>query len=378
MKVVFITGIYTHHQRPFAEAMNKICDFTFIETTYMANDRKEFGYKEEEKTSFLAHLNEEREKCEKIIDEADVIIFGSASKKIIDKAVNDKKLVIKCTERIFKIPPKWYELPLRAIRYFKRYRKMYLLCPSAYTASDYAKTGAFKGKAYKWGYFPEVRKYPSIDELISQKQENSILWCGRFLDWKHPELAIFLAKNLKEQGYNFTLNMIGIGEMKSQIEDLIKENQLEDYVKALGSMSPELVRNHMEKSQIYIATSDRKEGWGAVVNEAMNSACAVVASNEMGSVPYLIKDGENGHIYYKNNEKEFFEKVKSLLDNKENREKLSKHAYETICDNWNGSVAAERLLKLLECLLNKKDASNLYENGICSPADKRRKRKKEV
>lgn len=378
MKVVFISKVYTHHQRPFAEAMNKICDFTFIETNYMSDERKEFGYSEEERADFLVHLNEEREACEKIIDEADVIIFGSASKKIIEKAIKDKKLVIKCTERIFKTPPKWYELPLRAIRYFKRYRKIYLLCPSAYTASDYAKTGAFIGRAYKWGYFPETRQYENVDELISQKQENSILWCGRFLDWKHPELAISLAKNLKWQGYNFTVNMVGSGEMKNQIDELIKENQLENHVKVLGSMSPELVRNHMEKSQIYIATSDRNEGWGAVVNEAMNSACAVVASNEMGSVPYLIKNGENGYIYYKNNEKEFFEKVKSLLDNKENRKQLSKHAYETISNHWNGSVAAERLLKLLEYLLNKKDASSLYENGICSPADKRRKRKKEV
>ena len=33
----------------------------------------------------------------------------------------------------------------------------------------------------------------------------------------------------------------------------------------------------MEQADIYLFTSDRNEGWGAVANEAMNSACAMVA-----------------------------------------------------------------------------------------------------
>ena len=49
----------------------------------------------------------------------------------------------------------------------------------------------------------------------------------------------------------------------------------------------------MEKSEIFLFTSDKGEGWGAVLNESMNSACAVVASHAIGSVPFLLKDGEN-------------------------------------------------------------------------------------
>jgi hypothetical protein len=36
-------------------------------------------------------------------------------------------------------------------------------------------------------------------------------------------------------------------------------------------MPPEEVRVHMEQSNIYLFTSDFGEGWGAVLNEAMNS-----------------------------------------------------------------------------------------------------------
>ena len=48
----------------------------------------------------------------------------------------------------------------------------------------------------------------------------------------------------------------------------------------------------MEKSHIHLFTSNHLEGWGAVVNEAMNSGCAVVANREAGAVPYLIEHGK--------------------------------------------------------------------------------------
>jgi glycosyltransferase involved in cell wall biosynthesis len=45
---------------------------------------------------------------------------------------------------------------------------------------------------------------------------------------------------------------------------------------------------------VFIFTSDRNEGWGAVLNEAMGSGCAVVAADLIGSVPYLIEHKKMG------------------------------------------------------------------------------------
>lgn len=36
---------------------------------------------------------------------------------------------------------------------------------------------------------------------------------------------------------------------------------------------------------------------GAVVSEAMNSGCCVVANRQIGAVPFLIEDGVNGKSY---------------------------------------------------------------------------------
>ncbi len=51
----------------------------------------------------------------------------------------------------------------------------------------------------------------------------------------------------------------------------------------LGAMSPDKVRAYMERADVFLFTSDFNEGWGAVLNESMNSGCAVVASHAMVS-----------------------------------------------------------------------------------------------
>ena len=244
-----------------------------------------------------------------------------------------------------------------------------MLCASAYTAGDYAKFGLFHNRCYKWGYFPETIRYPSIDDLIDRKAKATILWCGRFLDWKHPDDVIEVAKRLHEAGCCFKIEMIGTGEMERQLKQQASEaGLLDENVRFLGAMSPEAVRCHMESAGTYLFTSDRQEGWGAVLNEAMNSGCAVVASDAAGATPYLVNDGVNGSVYHSGNIQELYEKVRRLLENTTMQYSFGKAAYLTITELWNAEVAAKRFLQLSQALLNGTDASGLFANGPCSPA----------
>ena len=109
----------------------------------------------------------------------------------------------------------------------------------------------------------------------------------------------------------------------------------------------------MEKAKIFICTSDQNERWGAVINEAMNSGCQVVANKYIGSVPFLIKNRENGLTY--TNIKGFYKNVKELLDNKEFGEKLSINAYRTIHDIWTAKNASKNLGLLLDSIINNKE-----------------------
>lgn len=245
-----------------------------------------------------------------------------------------------------------------------------MLCASAFTAADYAKFGLFHNRCYKWGYFPEAIQYPNIDDLIDRKAKTTILWCGRFLDWKHPDDVIEAAKKLRDAGYHFEIEMIGIGEMERQLKQQAFETGLsETNIRFLGSMPPEAVRSHMENAGIYLFTSDRQEGWGAVLNEAMNSGCAVIASDAAGATPYLVNDGVNGSVYHSGDVQELYEKMRRLLESTTMQSNFGREAYRTITELWNAKIAAKRFLMLSQALLNGEDALRMFADGPCSPAE---------
>ena len=377
MKIVFVSNFLNHHQLPFCLAMKNTegIDFWFVANQRTPNFRVAFGYEDmNAKYDFVIRTYEgvaENTLAKFLCEEADVVIIGSASDSYIKNRLKNNKLTFRFSERIYKKKPHIYEIPLRAIKYFiksGRYRNLYLLCASAFAASDYAKTGTFINKAYKWGYFPEVKFHEDIENLIARKRNKSILWAGRFIDWKHPQIPIEIAKRLKAEGYDFNLAYIGNGELLDATKQLAEKENVFDCVEFLGSMSPKEVREHMENSEIFLFTSDRNEGWGAVLNESMNSGCAVVANENIGSAPFLINNEENGFMYKDGNIDDLYKKVKYLLDNPQKRIDISKKAYETMVNEWNAENAANKLIKLSERIINGEKSPDLFEKGVCSKA----------
>lgn len=372
MEAVFLSNFYNHHQMPLSHSLYRMLGdkYLFVATTPMDAERREMGYQEFEEP-FLRQFTDCPEVCMEQINRADAVIFGNAPRKLIQERLKAGKLVFQYSERIFKKKPPFYEIPARTIKYYLekgRYSNMYLLCASAFTAADYTKTHTFPQRAYKWGYFPETKHY-QIADLFAQKDKQKILWVGRFLDWKHPDDVLRVAKRLKEEGYSFSMDIAGTGEMEAQLKSIAEAMGLTDCVTFLGPVPSDRVRELMEKAGIYLFTSDRYEGWGAVLNESMNSVCAVVASHAIGSVPYLMKHRQNGLIYHSGDVDALFEHVKYLLDNPEEQMRLGTAAYETITGLWNAEVAAQRLMTLSEHLLAGEKYPDLYEDGPCSRAE---------
>lgn len=377
MKVVFISNFLSHHQIPFSNEMYKLLrsDYHFISTAPMDDERKKLGwgvnsnYPYEIKSYESAGLMEE---AMQLVNESDVVIIGSAPDSFIVQRIKNRKLTFKYSERLYKEGLSLKSFPRAIISSYihhGRFQKypMYLLCASAYTASDLSIFGNYKGKMYKWGYFPEFIEY-NIEKLIKNKRGNTvkILWAGRFIDWKHPEFALSVAQKLNNENIDFTLEMIGIGEELEKIKCIADNMNLKNPIEFLGPMNPNEVRKHMDKANIFIFTSDFKEGWGAVLNESMNSGCAVVSSHAIGATPFLVKNNDNGLIFKNGDVENLCKKVILLSKNVKLREKLGKNAYLTIKETWNAKVATERFIKLSENLLR----GNIYDYkyGPCSRA----------
>ena len=379
MKVVFVSNYYNHHQAAVSQALYTLTDgqYTFVQTEEMEAERKNMGWDSSQSPSFVKCSysdKEARQECLRLIKEADLVIAGGSPtvESLIQGRIKSGKLLFRYSERVYKNEHAVRQRWLRGIKYHLcnfPYKNVYLLCASAYAAADYAKTRNFVGKAYKWGYFPEMLTYGNMDALLQKKTPASILWVARMIDWKHPEVCLAVAKKLQEDGYAFSMDLIGSGVLADEMQKQIEADGLADCVHLLGSMKPEEVRAHMEGARIFLFTSDFNEGWGAVLNESMNSGCAVVASHAIGASPYLLQNGKNGLLYKDGDTDDLYRQVKYLLDHPEKQTEFGKNAYETLAQTWNARTAAERVLALAQCILSGDKNPELYESGPCSRAE---------
>ena len=118
-----------------------------------------------------------------------------------------------------------------------------------------------------------------LNHLFLQKQhvdQNGkpavrLLWAGRFLKLKHPEYALRAAKYLAQQGISFHLDMVGGGALEESLRKQAADWHLGHCITFHGFQPPQNVRRFMEEANIFLFTSNYLEGWGAVLNEAMNS-----------------------------------------------------------------------------------------------------------
>ena len=370
-KIIFLSNYFNHHQKPFCDEICKqiSTSFYFIETSIITQERLSLGWGVDNLPSYVISNSmflKNKEYYMKLINEADVLIFGSAPEKYITRRKKENKLIFRYSERPLKkgLEPLKYIPRFVKWHYLNYSKRIYLLCASAYTYSDYSKFNLFKDKAYKWGYFTELKKYESCDLLLKQKEKNSIIWVGRFIECKQPIIALEIAKRLKASGFCFTLKMIGDGELNGELRKKVIDFELQEVVEFLGAMKPEEVRKYMEKSKIHLFTSNQEEGWGAVLNESMNSFCISVVNPNIGSVPFLIKDKVNGFIY--NSLDDAVEIISNIFKSIYNNDEIATSAYLTIFNEWNPENAATKLLKVAESLIN--DERFVFENGVCSSA----------
>lgn len=378
LTITMISNAMSHHQIPFCEYMNEQNDveFKFIATKEIAKERLDMGYEDLNYAGEYIIRSYESEAClnyaKQIANESDFVIYGSAPYMFIKNRVKKGKWTFIYSERIFKNGLKDRNLLKKIVAYFLHFslvphNKLCLLCASGYAAKDFKKFGLLENRMYKWGYFPPDTNTSKAD-LLGSKSEGSLIWVGRMIDCKHPELAILLAEKMRDSGVDFNLTMIGNGEMMKELEKMVADKKLKSQITFTGALPKEDVRLHMEKADILLALSNYGEGWGAVINEAMNSGCAVVASRAMGATPFLIHDGVNGVSFESENLEELCVKTLKLIGDKEFRYKLQNNAFDTIKCEWNGRNAGEKLIRLCKELYSgNKDFA--YEEGILSIAE---------
>lgn len=374
MKIVFVSVVLNNHQVGVADRLFELTggDFRFIETGgNSVQDKKGGG--DYSSRPYLMKVTDENDRAAAFaeIDSADVMVYGAAPIEYLRHRVKSGKLTFLYTERWLKkglinlLSPRllkqqlFYHLHCHG-------KPLYALCASAYAASDFRKMLSFRGRCFKWGYFPKIDK-GNIDEIIAANEDLSqirILWAGRFIYWKHPETMIGLARSLQSSGVDYKITMIGDGpELEKIKQDAIDSDLNIEFMGVIPNLE---VQKQMRCHHIFCFTSDRQEGWGAVLNEAMGNGCCPIAAVEAGATGFLIRNGINGYSGSIKYIEDLYSTVISLIEDRKLLGEMRRQGFAAIRDTWNAERAAENLYQLSTDLLSSRIPSII--DGPCSKA----------
>ena len=167
-----------------------------------------------------------------------------------------------------------------------------------------------------------------------------ILFSGKYINKKRPLDLINAFSQLKDK--KSILVMVGDGELKEQMNELIKSNSLQDRVYLTGFINQSIIPLYYKVADIFVMCSGLGETWGLSVNEAMNFGLPVLISETCGSSYDLIQKGINGEVFETGNINQLHDYLEIYLGKTEGeknciREKslsiIDEYSYNTITEN---------------------------------------------
>lgn len=185
-----------------------------------------------------------------------------------------------------------------------------------------------------------------VPEVIERKESKEIytgLLLGRIGKRKGIYDVIEAVKELKKENINVKIIIAGDGEV-DKAKNLVNEEKLQDNIEIIEWLDEEKKKEYLKKSDFYILPS-YNEGLPMSVLEAMSFSLPVITS-DVGGIPEIIHNKENGILIKPGNIKSIKESIKIIISNKEYREKLSKNAYKTIKEQFNLEKYLEKLEKI--------------------------------
>lgn len=172
----------------------------------------------------------------------------------------------------------------------------YLIC-----CSDYIRQGAIEH--FDVSASEAIAVYNGVDvETVTQRasavtrnseQPFTIGMVARLEGHKDQPTLIRAARLLKERGYHFQVQLIGEGSRRSEYENLIREEKVENCVSLLGMRRdiPEL----LGQTDVFVFSAKPDEGFGIALVEAMSAGVPIVAT-DVGACREVLEQGKLGTL----------------------------------------------------------------------------------
>ncbi|HSC54367.1 MAG TPA: glycosyltransferase family 4 protein [Phnomibacter sp.] len=181
----------------------------------------------------------------------------------------------------------------------------YFLCIGTQSKRFYEYLGIHKSKLVHTPYAVDNRRFQEATAnarpLALRQQlsipENAFVWLnsGKYIQKKRP--LDLLQAFAKTNAPNTFLVMMGEGALRSEMEQFIRDNHLQQKVLLTGFINQQEVPAYYAMANAFVMCSDYGETWGLSVNEAMNFLLPVLVSNRCGCAIDLVDEGKNGFVF---------------------------------------------------------------------------------
>jgi glycosyltransferase involved in cell wall biosynthesis len=171
-----------------------------------------------------------------------------------------------------------------------------------------------------------------------------VVFVGRLASEKDPFTLLKAAKTIVNMGINLQLNIVGDGELMSDLQAFCDANNLGTYVNFVGAVEHSKALEWMYQSDM-IVLSSLGEGLPTVLIEAMALGKPAVSTN-VGAVKELIKNKQNGFLVAPKNAKELVEAVVEVKKDKKFYDFLSTNAEKSVSElTW--SRVSKKYIRVL-------------------------------
>ncbi len=171
---------------------------------------------------------------------------------------------------------------------------------------------------------PLGKEYLELDK--PEKREKKLIHVGRMDKQKNQVLLLQACKPVLEKYPEYRLEMYGDGDLKEELEHVVTELALSKQVIFCGNVPG--LKDKIKDGAAFLLSSDY-EGMPNALMEAMALGLPVVATDcPCGGPGYLIADKVNGRLVPVGDKEAFSKAVFSVLENKDEAEKMAEHAIE--------------------------------------------------
>lgn len=385
--IAYFTNVWNHYQAPWGYAMAKILgasNFRMVLVRTSGNPltqmRLNLGWKFDspEEPWLIKNPDTEDDIAKgdygRLLVESEVVILGALEGHLwpeVKRRIRSGKLTFFTNEKFFKVRRKWHDYcnPRKLAswlhsHFIYNHPNVHYLPISYYGAEDMRFFHACRDRMWKWAYFPAIDSEP-VSKPCNEKLQ--IGWCGRYIHWKHVEFAIqMMARLSKAARSRCELTLVGRGDEEESLRKLAAHLGVTDCVQFKDSMTPEAITKWMTGLDVYVFPSDRNEGWGVVLAEAMNKCCVPLACVDAGATPNLVDDGEDGFVFQYGDVDGMAKRVEWLIGNREECRRIGMNAWGKM-QSWAPEVGARRIVALIRNLHSGMNG-RIYSSGLCSRA----------